>query len=68
MSSTPLLTQREVAERLHTTARGSVNRIHRGEDHPPVIQVDKHRYYPINEFERWLRSRLVRAVCGEVQR
>ena len=55
----PLYTIQELAAALHLEPSTVRNKLSRGDDMPPSIQIGRRRLFPQEQFEAWLRAHAI---------
>ncbi|SMG61275.1 helix-turn-helix transcriptional regulator [Paraburkholderia susongensis] len=62
---TRFYTLEEIARELHIAAATARNRLTLGQPMPPSIRIGRRRLFPVDEFERWIASQMMRSDAGE---
>ncbi|MFC5428072.1 helix-turn-helix transcriptional regulator [Paraburkholderia denitrificans] len=65
LTVTRFYTLEEIARELHIAPATARNRLTLGQPMPPSIRIGRRRLFPIDEFERWIASQMMRAEAGE---
>lgn len=61
MTSRRFYTLEEIARELHIAPATARNRLTLGLPMPPSIRVGRRRLFPVDEYEKWIASQLMRS-------
>ncbi|WP_288829466.1 helix-turn-helix domain-containing protein [uncultured Paraburkholderia sp.] len=62
---TRFYTLEEIARELHIAPATARNRLTLGQPMPPSMRIGRRRLFPVEEFERWIASQMIRPDDGE---
>lgn len=55
--------EEEMAEILGITVKTLKNRVYTGTNHPPFFNTGPRRWFPKDEFDKWMKDRIEREIA-----
>lgn len=66
LTVTRFYTLEEIARELHIAPATARNRLTLGQPMPPSMRIGRRRLFPVDEFERWIASQMMRPDANEM--